>query len=311
MKSTNPSARGIRASKTNQKFEAMTAAIIAQLKKGTVPWRKTWNRIVLGRPKNHFSGHVYTGINSFLLDGYDVPRFATFKQASDAGHRIRKGAKSRPVYFWKMLFFDADGRKVETRKEAEKVIPFVSEYRVFNVLDIEGFTSEMFRNDEPETPARIEECEAILERNPHEVRPGAPAYSSALDKVYMPGIAEFSGAPEFYATYFHELSHWTGHPSRLNREIQNHFGDEKYSKEELIAEMSACFLCSETDIVMDDLFKNTAAYLKSWITALKGDARLLMTAASAAERAAAFLIEGAAENVAIEEGGVGEYLEAA
>lgn len=280
--------------KSNQKFEAMTAAIIEQLEKGCVPWRKTWNRIVLGRPKNHFSGHVYTGINAFLLDGCDVPRFCTFKQAADAGHRIRKGAKSRPVYFWKMLFFDAVGNRVETRREAVKVVPFVVEYRVFNILDVEGFNRDMFRRDEKPTPLRIDECEAILERNPHEIRPGEPAYSPLLDTLFMPDISEFRTVPEFYATYFHELSHWTGHASRLNRIEPTRFGSEKYSKEELVAEMSACFLCTETGIVMDDLFQNTAAYLKSWIAVLKGDARLLMTAASAAEKASRFLIEGAA-----------------
>lgn len=272
----------------------MTARIIAQLEQGTVPWRKTWNRIVLGRPKNHFSGHVYTGINSFLLDGHDVPRFCTFKQATEAGHRIRKGAKSSPVYFWKMLFFDKNGRKVETRREAEKVVPYVAEYRVFNVLDIEGFNRDMFRDKEQPAPLKIDGCEAMLQRNPHALQPGEPAYSPTFDRVFMPGIAEFKTVPEYYATYFHELSHWTGHTSRLNRIESTKFGTEQYSREELVAEMSACFLCTETGIVMDDLFQNTAAYLKSWIGVLKADARILMTAASAAERAARFLLDGAA-----------------
>ena len=246
----------------------MTARIITQLESGVVPWRKTWNRIQMGAPCNHFSGHVYTGINRFLLDGFDVPRFATFKQIGDAGHRIRKGAKSLPVYFWKMLFFDADGKRVDTRKEAEKVVPFVYEYRVFNVLDIEDFNVEiedsrkyMFKDEQPEPPARIlvcrqawDVCETVLTANPH------------------------------------ELSHWTGHPNRLDRIEPSKFGDEKYSREELVAEMSACFLCAHCGIVMEELVENSAAYLQSWIATLNGDARLLMTAASAAQRAADFLL---------------------
>ena len=279
----------------SDKFEEMTARIISQLEKGIVPWRRTWNQITMGAARNHFSGHIYRGINRFMLDGFEVPRFATFNQVSNAGHRISKGAKSLPVYFWKILFFDANGKRVETRQEAEKVVPYVTEYRVFNVLDIEGFTVEMFREDKPESiPARIDECETILCNNPHEVRKGEPAYSPLMDRLFMPEIKDFHSPEKFYHTYFHELSHWTGHSSRLNREIKNSFGSEKYSKEELIAEMSACFLAAHCGIVVEDLVENSAAYLRSWINALHGDARLLMTAASAAERAANFLIEGTA-----------------
>ncbi len=268
----------------------MTVRIITQLEKGVVPWRRTWHRVRLGAPCNHFSGHIYTGINRFLLDGHDVPRFATFKQISDAGHRIRKGAKSLPVYFWKMLFFDADGKRVDTRREAEKVVPFVSEYRVFNVLDIEGFTADMFKDEQNETPARIGDCEAVLTANPHELRPGEPAYNPVLDVVKMPAMTDFQSREHYYLTYFHELSHWTGHPTRLNRIEPAKFGDEKYSREELVAEMSACFLCAHCGIVMEELVENSAAYLQSWISALHGDARLLMTAASTAQRAADYLI---------------------
>ncbi len=276
--------------KTSLKFEEMTARIIAQLETGVVPWRRTWQRIQLGSARNHFSGHVYTGINSFLLDGFDVPRFATFKQIADAGQRVRKGAKSLPVYFWKLLFFDGDGKRVDTRREAEKVVPYVSEFRVFNILDIEGFTAEMFRKDEPEQPTRIEDCEAVLTANPHELRPGEPAYNPVPDVVKMPALTDFQNREHYYLTYFHELSHWTGHPIRLNRIEPSKFGDEKYSKEELAAEMSACFLCAHCGIVMEELVENSAAYLQSWVTALHGDARLLMTAASAAQRAADYLI---------------------
>ncbi len=284
------------------KFEEMTARIISQLEKGVVPWRRTWNQIVMGAARNHFTGHVYRGINRFMLDGFEVPRFATFHQISGAGHRVKKGAKSLPIYFWKMLFFDADGKRVETKKEAEKVVPFVSEYRVFNVLDIEGFTAEMFREEKPEAiPARIGECEAILSSNQHEVAKGEPAYSPLFDKLLMPDLAEFESPEKYYHTYFHELSHWTGHSSRLNREIKNSFGSEKYSREELVAEMSASFLAAHSGIVVEDLVENTAAYLQSWINALHGDARLLMTAASAAEKAANFLLKTEAMEVEITE----------
>lgn len=275
---------------TNDKFQEMTARIITQLENGVVPWRRTWNRIQMGAACNHFSGHVYTGINAFILTGFDVPRFATFKQISDAGHRIRKGAKSLPVYFWKMLFFDAGGKRVDTRKEAEKVVPFVYEYRIFNVLDIEGFNAGMFRSDEPEQPARIDVCEVVLTANPHELRSGEPAYNPVLDVVKMPALTDFQRREHYYLTYFHELSHWTGHPNRLNRIEPSKFGDEKYSREELVAEMSACFLCAHCGIVMEELVKSSAAYLQSWINVLHGDTRLLMTAASAAQRAADFLL---------------------
>ncbi|MCU0347065.1 MAG: zincin-like metallopeptidase domain-containing protein [Saprospiraceae bacterium] len=283
--------------KSTDKFQEMTARIITQLESGVVPWRKTWNRIQMGAPCNHFSGHIYTGINAFILSDFDVPRFATFKQASDAGHRIRKGAKSLPVYFWKMLFFDANGKRVDTRKEAEKVVPFVYEYRVFNVLDIEDFTVDMFKDEQPEPPARIlvcrqawDVCEAVLTANPHELRPGEPAYNPTLDVVKMPALTDFQSKKHYYLTYFHELSHWTGHPNRLNRIEPSKFGDERYSREELVAEMSACFLCAHCGIVMEELVENSAAYLQSWIATLNGDARLLMTAASAAQRAADFLL---------------------
>lgn len=105
----------------SDKFEEMTARIVAQLEKGIVPWRRTWNQITMGAARNHFSGHIYQGINRFILDGFEVPRFATFNQVSNAGHRIRKGAKSLPVYFWKILFFDANGKRVETGRKRKKL----------------------------------------------------------------------------------------------------------------------------------------------------------------------------------------------
>jgi antirestriction protein ArdC len=278
-------------------YEIVTEQVIRHLEAGVVPWRKPWRTEL---PVNLVSGKPYRGLNVFLLgsQGYGSRYWLTFNQAMRLGGHIRKGEKSSLVTFWHMgeekLTEDQDGNERKTR-------PFLLRYyRVFNVEQTEGIADKLGLSASPRVPD-LDHCEAIARRMPNppkrEQSSGA-WYRPSTDTVGMPSKSLFSSAEEFYSTLFHELTHSTGHPSRVGREgIENiaAFGSESYSREELIAEMGAAMLCGVTGTAPATI-QNSAAYLQSWISRLRGDHRLLFSAAAAAQKAADYILgEGAAD----------------
>ncbi len=272
-------------------YEIVTEKIIKQLESGVAPWRKPWT---CQTPANLITQKEYRGLNVFTLASQGFPsRFwLTFNQSTKLGGKIRKCEKSSPVIFWN-VGDEQETTTPEGRKESSR--PFLLRYySVFNFSQTEGIDIPASLLQETRTNNPIEACEQIVSNmpNPPAFQQSDRAwYSPSSDVVGMPARSLFHSSEEFYATEFHELAHSTGHPKRLHREnFDNpaHFGSESYSKEELIAEMTAAMLCGIAGIEQNTL-GNSAAYLKTWIARLKSDSRLLVSAASQAQKAADFI----------------------
>lgn len=279
-------------------YEAVTNRIIERLEQGELTWRKTWSSYGLAR--NYVSGKVYRGINMLLMNFFSphtVPYYLTFKQAKDLGGNVKKGAKAQQVFYFNVIFKDANDKTVtqevaETLGDEVKVIKFLKYYNVFNVEDIEGveFKIDDLRLLPNEKIARCEQVWNAYPSPPQYVekdRSGA-YYQPQEDFINMPPIEQFESAEAYYATLFHESIHSTGHPNRLNREGVaqfDRFGSERYSLEELIAELGASFLCGLTGIDREPIVENTAAYIQGWLKKLKDDKQFIFKAAADAQKA--------------------------
>ena len=272
-------------------YEIVTEKIIKQLESGVAPWRKPWTSKI---PANLVTQKEYRGLNVLTLASQGFPsRFwLTFNQASKLGGTIRKGEKSSPVIFWNVS--DANDTASDDG-EPEKSRSFLLRYyNVFNLSQTEGIDIAPSLLAETRTNNPIETCEQIMANmpNPPEFEQSDRAwYSPTRDTIGMPARGLFVSSEEFYATAFHELAHSTGHAKRLHRDNFDNpasFGSESYSKEELIAEMTAAMLCGVAGIEQKTL-ENSAAYLKTWIARLKSDSRLIVSAASHAQKAADFI----------------------
>jgi antirestriction protein ArdC len=272
-------------------YEIVTEKIIKQLESGVAPWRKPWT---CQTPVNLLTQKEYRGLNVFTLASQGFPsRFwLTYNQATKLGGRIRKGEKSSPVIFWNI----GDEQETTAQDGAKETSrPFLLRYySVFNLSQAEGIDIPASLLQETRTNDPIETCEQIVTNMP--VPPAFEQsdkawYSPTNDVVGRPARGLFHSSEEYYATEFHELAHSTGHAKRLRRENFDNpvsFGSESYSKEELIAEMTSAMLCGIAGIEQR-ILENSAAYLKTWITRLKSDSRLLVSAASQAQKAADFI----------------------
>jgi antirestriction protein ArdC len=269
-------------------YEIVTGKMIELLNKGVIPWERPWkgpNRA----PKNLVSKKRYQGFNSMYLAcfGYASQYWLTYKQAQDLGGNVKAGEKGALVTFWKFLAT----KELDPITGKFKRIPILRYYTVFNLEQCEGIA-----NPEPETALHefkpVEMAESIVEGMPKrpQIRRDASmaAYSPEQDTVAVPPAESFKTAEYFYGILFHELGHSTGAVHRLDRKIKNGFGSQEYAKEELIAEMTAAFLCAECGI--ERTIDNSAAYIQSWLNALENDKRLVVTAAGAAQKAANFIL---------------------
>jgi antirestriction protein ArdC len=221
----------------------------------------------------------------------------TFKQASEKGGFVRKGEKSTLVVFWKWLESKEDysvGNDPDAFQRNGK-IPLLRYYKVFNLDQIDGITppqEEPINN--PFTP--VEQAEQIITnmQSKPELRFGGDRayYSPSMDCIQLPDKVMFHSPPEFYSTLFHEMAHATGHAKRLGRKsiMENGvFGNEVYSKEELLAELCASMLCAESGIEQSTI-NNSAAYIRGWLRALKNDKKILLHAAANANRAKSYIL---------------------
>ena len=272
-------------------YEIVTEKIIKQLESGVAPWRRPWT---CQTPANLITQKEYRGLNVLTLASQGFPsRFwLTFNQATKLGGKIRKGQKSSPVVFWN-IGEERDTITQDGTKEISR--PFLLRYySVFNLSQTEGIDIPASLLQETRTNDPIETCEQIVTNmpNPPAFEQSDKAwYSPSSDAVGMPARGLFHSSEEYYSTLFHELAHSTGHVKRLHRENFDNpvsFGSESYSKEELIAEMTAAMLCGVAGVEQKTL-ENSAAYLKTWIARLKSDSRLLVSAASQAQKAADFI----------------------
>lgn len=276
-------------------YDVINSRIMELLEQGTVPWRKTWNA-QSNMPRNLCRNREYRGINLFMLacQPYSSPHWLTFKQVQDKGGHVRKGEKSCPVIFWKWLDKRVEDVISNDTLSTDK-IPLLRYYSVFNLEQTEGIepppTTEIVNTFTP-----IEMAEQIITGMPNrpEIKHGGnrASYSPMLDYVKLPVPESFDYPEEYYSTAFHELSHATGHSSRVGRKgilEPSYFGSHEYSKEELIAEMSAAFLCGHIGIE-NSTIENSAAYIAGWLKALKNDRTLLIQAGGMAQRAADYIL---------------------
>jgi antirestriction protein ArdC len=240
-----------------------------------------------------------------FLPNHPIPYYLSYKQAKELGGNVRKGAKAEKVYFFKAYHKDGDGKSVSEDRAAQLAgmgeevhrIPFLKSFAVFNVADVERVDFE-YPEVQLNHHKQIERCEQLIKQltNPPQLATedaNRAWYNPRRDVLNMPELSQFSQAEEYYCTLFHELTHSTGHVTRLNREgIAGSIkpGSEEYAREELIAEMGASFLCAHTGIDVESVTTNSAAYLAGWLKRLQDDNKLVLKAAAGAQKAADYLL---------------------
>ena len=265
-------------------YQTITDQIIAALEQGAAPWVKPWASC--GAPRNAVSGREYSGINTVLLamSPYASSLWLTYKQAKAAGAQVRRGEHGTTVVFFKSLRLS----DVNNPESKEKSIPLLRSFTVFNVQQIEGLPEKYTLSSKPQIDgfADNEEAEMYLGKAVIEHGKNKACFIPSADVIFMPNKTDFKSIPDYYATGLHELTHWTGHKSRLARDFNGRFGDAAYAFEELVAELGAAFLCAHCSI---DGQLQHASYIQSWLKVLKSDKRAIFTAAAAARKASEFV----------------------
>ena len=291
-----------KATRSKRDVEAeITAKVMEALERGTVPWEKPWRSAAGLLPTSVQTGRPYRGINVWLLTisaevgGYASPYWLTFNQAKEFGGTVRKGEKGTLVVFWKRLEVkDPESPDVDG-EPATKTIPMLRHYTVFNLEQTDDVTMPpRFQPDatehEPVEPG--EALDAIVAgyvdgpKIRHQAGAGA-SYSPFADVITLPALEQFDSSVAYSSALLHEMTHSTGHASRLNRFERNgepqHFGTERYAREELVAEMGAAMLAAIGGI--ETRIEQNASYIKGWLSALDDDKTLVVRAAQQAQRA--------------------------
>lgn len=280
-------------------YTRVTEAIVADLQRRVRPWTKPWSAEHLAgrisRPLRH-SGEPYSGINVILLwseavaRGFAAPIWMTFRQALALGAHVRKGEHGATVvYANRIKRTETDDNGADTERE----IPFLKAYTVFNVEQIDGLPAHFHAVTGPQLDpqARVARADDFFTRLGADVRHGGNSAYYALhpDYVQIPPFESFRDPESYYATLAHECTHWTRHPTRLDRDFgRKAWGDAGYAREELVAELGAAFLCADLGVALEPR-PDHAAYIDSWLQVLNGDRRFIFTAAAHAQRATDYL----------------------
>lgn len=286
--------------KTNMEKQADYHKLVAQeiidmLEKGTAPWQKPWASMESMLPHNGVSKRRYHGMNALRLmyigsdRGYEDPRWMTFKQIQELGGHVKKGEKGTVVTYWKFTTKEKDENGNEVEKQLDHPVPFRA--TVFNAMQCEGLP-EFKKPIQKWTP--LERAETILKALQVEIihdQADRNYYSPMEDRIHLTPKASFDNQEAYYSTALHEAGHSTGHSSRLNRDIMNQFGTEDYAREELRAEIASFMLCTELGIANATANDQHAAYVGSWIKALKEDPNEIFRAAKDADAICEFLYE--------------------
>lgn len=268
-------------------YAEITARIITEMEKGVIPWEKPW--IARGGAVSHATGKRYSLLNQMLLGR--AGEYLTFKQVQQEGGKVKKGEKASMVVFWK--FIEQEDEETGEKKQ----VPFLRYYSVFHIDQCEGLEAKHM-NSLPLTANADEAAENIITayvkrsgvRVKHQEGDRA-FYQPSSDSITLPLLAQFAETAEYYSTAFHELTHSTGHSSRLNRlEKVAFFGSEAYSKEELVAEIGAAALVNHAGLETAHSFRNSAAYVQNWLKVLKDDKRFIVSAAGKAEKAVSLIL---------------------
>ena len=281
-------------------YAEVTNQIIAALEAGTSPWACPWDREHGGlMPANLTTSRRYRGINVLLLNlrqiagGYPTNRWLTFQQAHSLGAHVRRGESGTRIVFFKLLERDdvTVGRFQAANDEpSRKVIPLLRSFTVFNEAQVEGLPAHLTWPQAPQPEGdTYAAAEALLARSGAVIQHGGSRafYSPSLDLIQMPPVEFFVNFERYYGTALHELTHWTGHPSRCSRTLANRQHIEAYAFEELVAEMGSAFLSSHCGLQGQ---LHHASYIASWLQALRNDKRLVFSAASLAQKAMDFLV---------------------
>ena len=271
-------------------YAEITNRMIQEMEQGIIPWRKPW--MAAGKAISHSTGKAYSLLNQMLLG--KAGEYLTYKQVQQEGGFVRKGEKARMVVFWKWI----DKEDEETGEVTQ--VPFLKYYSVFHIDQCEGIAARYMQTN-PNPASADETAEAIIteyinrEGVTMEHREGDAAfYQPSTDRIVLPLLKQFKETAEYYSTAFHEMVHSTGHMKRLARlDSTANFGGEKYSKEELVAEIGSAALVNHAGLETANSFHNSAAYVQNWLTVLKNDKRFIVSAAGRAEKAVNFILTGA------------------
>jgi antirestriction protein ArdC len=266
-------------------YEEVTNSIIEQLEKGAIPWQKPWVADS-SADKNVITQKPYQGINRLILGmsgmahGFNVPVWASFKQWQQLGGSVRKGEKGTKIVF----YTPAEKVNKEGEKESYAVL---KAYWVFNVSQVDGIEiTPVTVNEKPFTANQLAE-ERIIKTGARISHGGDAAFfMPSQDRIQMPHKSAFDSEASYYATAFHELTHWAGHETRLDRVKGKRFADPAYAFEELVAEMGAAFLCQDYGIQGE---LRHAGYIQSWLKALRDDSKAVFKAAAYAQKAATYI----------------------
>lgn len=277
-------------------YTEVTNTIIQALEGGLAPWVMPWNpESPYSLPKNAITETCYRGINSVLLwatatkQGYKQHEWMTFNQAKSIGANVRKGEKSTQIIFYRSLTVTEKVKNTVTGTEEEVGvdIPMIKTFHVFNVEQMENLPE---RDSSAPVSAieRQQRVEDVIGATRAEIHFGGNKafYSPSGDMIQMPHIEDFHTIEDYYATILHELSHWTGHKSRLHRDFKR-FDEESYAMEELVAEISSAFLCASLGVSGKLQHEN---YIARWIKVLKEHKRAIFTAAARAADASDYIL---------------------
>lgn len=279
-------------------YEEVTATIITQLEEGVFPWVRPWSKAKasLGLPRNAVTKRAYSGINILVLwgavieGGYPSQDWLTFRQAQAAGGCVRKGERGRTVFYADRFTPKDEREQVESGEEARS-IPFLKRFTVFNAAQCDGLPEGLVTEPAPLPERELHyAAEDLIAASGADFRIGGAQafYSPSGDFVMVPPQPAFHHQIDYYRTALHELGHWTGHSSRLDRDQIGRFGSAPYAREELVAELASAFLCSALGI---EPTVRHADYLGSWLEVLRADNRAIFRAASQASKAAEFLLQ--------------------
>ncbi len=281
-------------------YDEITATIVADLEAGRLPWVQPWGSsgvaAPLSMPRNAATGRGYSGINVLILWGAVVARgfacqsWLTFRQALDLGGSVRKGERGTTVVYADRFVPGDERERARATGEEARGIPFLKRFTVFSVDQCDGLPDDLVTAPPPVPDGLIApEVEALIQASGADLRLGGDRafYAPALDYVQVPRPEAYFEPINWHRTALHELGHWTGHASRLARDMTCSFGSKAYAREELVAEMTAAFACATLGIVPT---VRHADYIGAWLDVLHEDNRAVVRAASAASKAADYLL---------------------
>ena len=281
-------------------YEEITSKIIAELEAGRLPWVQPWGSSAvaapLAMPKNAATGRQYSGINVLILWGAVVARgfscqsWLTFRQALSLGGNVRKGERGTTVVYADRFVPDDERKRARETGDEAQAIPFLKRFTVFSTDQCEGLPEDIVTAPVPVLEGLIlPEVEALLRASKADLRLGGDKafYAPALDYIQVPRPEAYFEPINWHRTALHELGHWSGHATRLERDLSGGFGSKKYAQEELVAEMCAAFCCATLGITPT---VRHADYIGSWLEVLREDSKAIVRAASAASKAADYLL---------------------